>query len=545
TKIARGLNVSSLGFGGPILGKVDEIQWIRNEGGAVILFVHPSSPAAAAGIVKGDTLVAVNGTSLVEDPAALARLIMRAKSGDSVLLRWRRGTEEHEASLVFEPTQEKHGAIFAGTRQIRMSTGTMIWMISGPLLLLAVPFLFAGALIGFLKPGAPVAFQTALLFLCCGVYCFVEDLPGLLVWPAWVLAIAIGITRLSLFVFPVLFLRIMAVFPSRSRMSEKLARHLWVFLVPFAVLAPVCVLHGLARVQEWAARWGSYLTWFDKLARLESTLLAALGVVGLVAWIAQRIESRGTGRAKQRLLELGILAIMVGSIWMAFPIRAFVWKVIPPPPPGSVFPMGLLLADLAGPILLIAFLPLAFAYAVLAHRVFGVRVILRKGIRYLLLSRGVLLAEGLLLFLILEEAIRHGQSRLAGSIPAVAGLSALSSVLVMTTLGRANRPLMRRIDKRFFRESYNARRVLLALGEGITRLREKDEILERAGEAIASTLHPSSVAIFLGQQKGGATSPAWEAAPPVAPSGRPVVGDPPAGTPRSAPAEGSPAAGRP
>jgi sigma-B regulation protein RsbU (phosphoserine phosphatase) len=519
TRIARGLNVSSLGFGGPILGKVDEIEWIRSEGGAVIQFVHPSSPAAAAGIVKGDVLVAVNGISLVEDPAAMARVIMRAKAGDSVQLRWRRGTEEDEASLVFEPTQEKRGAIYAGTRQIRMSTGTMIWMISGPHLLLTVPFLFAGALIGFLRPGAPVAFQTALLFLCIGVYCFVENLPGLLVWPAWVLAIAIGVTRLSLFVFPVLFLRIMAVFPNRSRLGERLGKHLWVLLLPFAVLAPACVLYGVALVYEWADRWGSYLPWFDRLGGGQSILVAALGVVGLVAWIAQRIEARGTGRTKQRLLEFGILAIMVGSIWLAFPIRGFVWKFLPPSPPGSVFPMALLLADLTGPILLIAFLPLSFAYAVLARRVFGVGILLRKGIRYLLLSRGVLVVEGLLLFLILEEAIRHGQSRLAGSVPAVAALSAVASVVVMTGLGRVNRPLMHRIDKRFFRESYDARRVLLALGESVTRLREKDEIVKRAGEAIAGTLHPSRAAVFFVGQEGAAPLPAWDSTPRIASSG--------------------------
>ncbi|MFH1277558.1 MAG: SpoIIE family protein phosphatase [Candidatus Eisenbacteria bacterium] len=521
TKIARGLNVGSLGINGAIYGTLTDFQWIRSEGGAPVTNVRSPSTAETAGIQKGDVIVAVNGVTLVEHPEAMVQAIMNARVGDSLALRWMRGAEAHEAFVPLEPPRSKGAYLRAGKSEIRMRPGAMFWLMFGPTVLLAAPFLFAGALIGFLRPGVSVAFQTAVLFLCIGVYCFLEDLPGLAVWPAWVLGLSVAVTRLSLFVFPPLFLRIMAVFPNPSRLGERVLRYLWAPSLLLGIVAPVAVLGGIAPIYRWADRWTSFLPWFRRDIRLESIVLVTICVPGLALWIAQRIEARGSGRAKQRLLEFGLLTAFLGSIWRVFPPTELIWKLFHPQ--GSILPMVVLFLQWFGWILLIACLPLSFAYAVLAHRVFGVRVILRKGVRYLLLSRGVLIVEGLLLFFIIEETIRHGQSRLAASIPAVAGLSAISSVLVMTGLVCANRPLMHRIDKRFFRESYDARRVLLTLGEGISRLREKNEILKRAGEAIASTLHPSRVAIFLKEPERQAPSLAWESASRVPPRGGPAA----------------------
>ena len=46
--------------------------------------------------------------------------------------------------------------------------------------------------------------------------------------------------------------------------------------------------------------------------------------------------------------------------------------------------------------------PLSFIYAVARHRVFGIKLILRRGLRYALVSRGFLAAEGLVIFMVLQ-----------------------------------------------------------------------------------------------------------------------------------------------
>lgn len=77
------------------------------EGGALVEDVLPGSPADAAGLKRHDVVVAAASED-VDDADSLTRIILRHKSGDTVLLRVRRGqkTVELEAKLGSRETQE-------------------------------------------------------------------------------------------------------------------------------------------------------------------------------------------------------------------------------------------------------------------------------------------------------------------------------------------------------------------------------------------------------------------------------------------------------
>jgi sigma-B regulation protein RsbU (phosphoserine phosphatase) len=111
-----------------------------------------------------------------------------------------------------------------------------------------------------------------------------------------------------------------------------------------------------------------------------------------------------------------------------------------------------------------------------------------------------------LLFRVLEQSIRRGAAVAGVSGPALAGGLAL---LVVSGLAAVNRPLMQALDRRFFRDRYDARRVMLGLAQELARLGERDEILRRIGEAIRASLHPSRVGIFLAHEHDVALSAAW------------------------------------
>ena len=144
--------------------------------------------------------------------------------------------------------------------------------------------------------------------------------------------------------------------------------------------------------------------------------------------------------------------------------------------------------------------PALFAYAVVKHRVFGIRLIVRRGLRFALLSRGFLFVEGILAFLGLFYA---GGPLLAQMLDgAGTGTIALATALVtmgvVLALRRINRRVMRAIEKRFFREAYDARIVLMDLSRAVRQLAtEPFDLLRLVTSKVMDSLHPDQVAAFV------------------------------------------------
>lgn len=81
----------------------NSVGWRRAAGtadapGAAVLFVLPGGPAAAAGLARGDVIVEVAGRRVRSD--ARARALLRARPGDRVSVRVRRGAETLSADLA-------------------------------------------------------------------------------------------------------------------------------------------------------------------------------------------------------------------------------------------------------------------------------------------------------------------------------------------------------------------------------------------------------------------------------------------------------------
>jgi phosphoserine phosphatase RsbU/P len=501
SKFARAAGATYFGFGADYSGmSISDLQEIRHQSGIVVTDVDTLSPPQVAGLQVGDVIIAVNGVTLTEHPDAMVRAKMHARAGDTLTLKWQRGAEEHEASMAVPSAVGKGGHIVAGESDIRMSAGTLLRVVYGPEVLLAVPFLFTGALIGFLKPGVSVAFRTAALFLFIGVYCFPEDLPGIAIWPSWILGLSVAVERLSGLVSLPLFLSVMAVFPNPSRLGAKVLKREWIIILLLGLVAPGILLSGLSPICDWAARLGSRLPWFNHVVALESIMLVTLGVVGLVLWIAQRFEARGRPQTKQRLLNLGLLAAIVGMIWQVFPLTVLIGMIFHPR--GSVLPMALFILEVSGWILLIAFLPISFAYAVLAHRVFGIRFIIRKGLQHLLVSKGALLIGWLLVFVVVQQVLSRS-SQWTGSVTATSAMAVAAAFVGSVGLRRVNVRLMRTIDRRFFREALDVRHMLSQLSEELADLRDEEKIYRTVGGDVLKALHPSRVVLLSRKQDAG------------------------------------------
>jgi S1-C subfamily serine protease len=72
--------------------------------GAEIASVDPASPAALAGLAKGDVVVAVDGQTITS-PAQLHTILNMLPAGTEIDLRFRRGEEARQARLRIEARQ--------------------------------------------------------------------------------------------------------------------------------------------------------------------------------------------------------------------------------------------------------------------------------------------------------------------------------------------------------------------------------------------------------------------------------------------------------
>ena len=286
-------------------------------------------------------------------------------------------------------------------------------------------------------------------------------------------------------VMSMVFLELLAVFPRPTRTGAGILRGRVVLWSVLGVGASAEILYSLGTLFPGISPW----------ARRASPLLAGgnwplmvITVLGIALLVAQRVEGRGAPVRRLRAIEGGLAILLVAALITLGPQ----WI------PGrnehyAVFAPTYYLLMLAQPLIPLGLLVLA--YGVVAERV----------------SRGVLIGEFVVLFLVAVRVLWGSRLEFSGSVPAVASLALTSAALVVVGLGRANRPLMGAIDRRFFREACNARRLLVGLGEQVAGLTEAEAILGRAGEAVLTALHPARVAFFtLDGEDGAVARLVWE-----------------------------------
>jgi GAF domain-containing protein len=144
----------------------------------------------------------------------------------------------------------------------------------------------------------------------------------------------------------------------------------------------------------------------------------------------------------------------------------------------------------------LASIPLTVSYAVLVRRILPVRVVVRQAVRYLL-ARSVVTAGFLipLVFLILHSYTHRnltiaqafsGHFRTLAAIGGVAGLALL-----------CREDILRFLDRRFFREEYDAREVLVRLTGESRRVHRIEELVALVTAGIDRALRPEPVAILV------------------------------------------------
>ncbi|MGE5199291.1 MAG: PP2C family protein-serine/threonine phosphatase [Rhodospirillaceae bacterium] len=454
------------------------------DGRMVVTSVPPAdldgrpSLAAQMGLKVGDAVVAfehpdrsrvlVTGLNVVGETM---RHLPREGGGAMIVLR-QDGGAEREVRLPFVPNL-RPGPVSMVTR---VSLSVLL-----PLLAVATALL-----IGLLRPDDGHAFLAGLLFLCFsalfGMYSWSLP-PGLRE-----LAIVVNTALSSLFAYA--FMAFFLVFPTPSPIERRVPWLKHVLLVPFVALGALGIAldlvagvsleaaDGLAAVFRMKAIGPAYLVFFF------GTLLLGLGTGVWRAFAAPTADERRrmgiiiTGAAAGLLPMLGMVVYVLASgsttfaVWMA-PIVVATLPIF----------------------------PLSFMYVVVRHRVLGVSLAVRRGLQYALMSKGVLVAEGLAVFLALYLGIgplivRAFPEAGAGGVATTNAVAAAGAVL---GLSQVNRRMKVALDRRFFREPYNARQVMADLGAALEdAAADADRVASALAVNVAGALHAAYAEVHLG-----------------------------------------------
>jgi len=139
--------------------------------------------------------------------------------------------------------------------------------------------------------------------------------------------------------------------------------------------------------------------------------------------------------------------------------------------------------------------PGSFAYAILRHRLFDLRVMVRQGVRYALARR---LLDALLpavAALLLAELMWHGDQPLATMVRSRWWWYVLI-VGALVLIRDRRESWLRALDRRFFRDRYDAERLLDNVVNQIGRAPSFESIVPSVVQQIDEALHPTFVEVF-------------------------------------------------
>ncbi len=458
--------------------------------------VPPDSAVAKAGLLPGDRLLAVDGRPA--NYAVLSSLHQGAQSGRVYELSIERKGESRTLRMTYLPMTLRYWS-----QQANLVIVVMI--------LNSILFVTLAGFIVFHRAGDPVASLAAAWLAALGIGIFfymVARPPGYfgflqgLPWP--VAAFLVLAPVLAGSVSAELNCVFLASFP------KKLFRSRWIYLL---LWAPVLIRLPLISL------WIGENVFGPEPQPISETMFPVIAFLRMAYWLLAivivvcnyRTLTDLNQRRRLRLLLIGLLLILLSGI----PSLLTLWE------------WGRDLARQSRAI----YLPVIFAFisilgvlaltvAILKHRLFGLRLMIRQGLRYAA-ARGLLLGLAPLCAGILAlDLILHADQPLQAVLAARGWFYALLAAAGVAVHFNRQRWLTA-LDRRFFRERYDAQRILAGVVQEIRRAGSLAEVAPRVTAQIAEALHPEFAALMVrrpGDTEYQVLAAAGGASPPPLPA---------------------------
>jgi eukaryotic-like serine/threonine-protein kinase len=424
--------------------------------------LQPSSIGARAGLLNGDRVREAN------DQVLAGRV------------DWQRVRGQLDPWQPLELTIERDGRVSAVTLALRPGVaepGTSprpallgFRLAQGITLALALLVAFKrplqpSALIGALVLASIATTSLVLPMRLIAFWQAIPTVPGTLLWVPFTTSVASGAL---LFAFAWMF-------PQPVWRASRLM----VALLPAAAVAGWHLYVG----SELTRALGPATGWPDATTAM-SAVNAGYGALG-VGLLLRQWRMAGTPTDRRRIGVL-ILGALIGAC-AGMGVIAGYWRN----PGGDIFASRTLTA------LSLVFLavPASFAYAILRHRLFDIRLIVRQGIRYALARRVIDALIPALAALVVVDVFVHRDQSVGVMVESRWWWFTLVGIALLLVRSRRDQWLQA-VDRRFFRERYDAQRLLTSIADQVNRAVELEAIAPAILQQIDEALRPAFVCLF-------------------------------------------------
>lgn len=453
--------------------------WLaKQDGDAVrVQLVRPGAPAAEV-LQAGDQILALDGRG-IGSALDVSEFYQALPAGTRHTISYRSGGE----TRVFTTVAPPYGWSWS---TFMVLTETLVsWIF-----LLSAVALFA------LKASDPHAQLLSVLFALLAM----TFEPYYAFWklPFWAIA-GLCVVWFACYFFWAVFAHLFLVFPRPSPLLRRfpgLVR--LVYIAHGAFAACYTALRTAVLLDSNASGLLSHLhgrSGIQQLATAEATALVSLGLLSLF------LNYRAASESERRRLWV----ILVGAIGGTVPtVIAWLWYV------PSAATLGLWARRIVFLVWVASLLviPLSFGYAILRHQVIPIRVMVRRGLRYLLVSRALYVLEGILVACLLAFLLTGER---AAFLDGIGGRADIVAALVgagasIALLGSLNRHVVPALDRRFLREAYDAQKILSTIGQEARGVSRVEDLLTLVAGHVDSALHPQHIRFLLKEDGHDRTS---------------------------------------
>jgi phosphoserine phosphatase RsbU/P len=307
--------------------------------------------------------------------------------------------------------------------------------------------------------------------------------------PTWLQSIARFARFFHIAFFP-LVLHFFLFFPERGPWARRFPRlEFWIYLPFLSVMFPL-----LAIIRLGGGKLLAKIPGIEVIGRLINPFAAGYLIAGLAALILYYWAADANNKRRTRVVVagcvVGILSLLIALCGGWFGLNRIYPRVF----------------DLIGYLYPVTFLliPLSFVYAIVRHQVIPVSLIIRRSARYVLVSRGAILLDVIAVGLSVAAVLTYIFNRIRPPLIVIGLVSAAVGVVTWKVAGGLHdkylRPL---IDRRFFRQSYDAHQIIAELTGALRTVTGLPQLLELVATKIQTALQTVNVTIFLRDQTTG------------------------------------------
>ena len=460
----------------------------QQSGGVVVTDVGEHTAAARAGFQTGDQILSVNGQQIGTVVDWFAQR-MNFEAGWPTRIRVRRGADTVDLRMVihgriwdeWNNTVRASNIIFLAYKFITLAIGLFV--------VFNRPRDFVSRLGGWVL----VVMATVFEAFQWGLSAATRNLPLLVAVPVMLVYVSAAFRTPLLAAF-------FCLYPKRLFVN----RWLWAGFCAGPIVATVYALYLFGRTvyDPWHL---TALTpsWVLVVFGVQS--LVYLGVVLVALPVSYWKLETVTDRRRFRVLVFGALAAMVFYLprvigTSLINLSPWFYRFFDSPYVYMACTVGMLI------------FPMSFAYAIMKQRLFDVRVIIRRGVQYALARRVLLAIPVAAIGLLVVTVVAQGSQPLfsvlkthAGSYVAIAALAALASTQRQKWLSA--------LDRRFFRDKYDAQQLFREIVEEIRRAESLEEVAPRVVGRVAEALHTQGCGLLV-RKPGESAYRIVAAAPP-------------------------------